>query len=362
MKQDQSLLTFLAYKAAGIVVGFFTWVACLFILLILLGSLAGSTDSSDVVENELAYHSGDRDSSNKILSIPINGLILGDKDELEGLGGLFSDLGVSYGYEIKEQLYEAAENDDIKGVILEINSPGGTIYGSQAISDGVKYYRDQTKKPVISFINGLAASGGYWAAAAGDSIVADYGTSIGSIGVITGPFKYYNGVTSENAGILGGGVVTQQGIETFYITAGEHKDLGNPYRKMSETEVRNLQQAVNNEYEGFVTHVASHRKIEANHIKNTIKALIYDPSSALQLKLIDQVANRETAYEHVAKGAHLPEGRYQVVREESPADFVETILKSQLLSFSASHQRQQICSVSSQILAYHGNVVDLCSP
>ena len=358
--QHPSFLKSLGFRAASIIVSFFTFVFCFFILLVLLGGLAGSTETTDTTKPNYEYHFGNEDSSNKVLSLPITGIILGDKTELDGLGEFLSDIGITYGYEVKKQLYDAAENDDIKGVILEINSPGGTIYGSQAIADGVAYYKSKTNKPVISFVSGVAASGGYWSAVAADRVIADHGTSVGSIGVITGPFKYFDTVVSENAGIFGAGILTQGGIETSFITAGQHKDMGNPYRKMTQDEVNNLQTAVNNEYDVFVKHVASRRSLTESEVKNTIKALIYDPTTAQQLKLIDQIANRETAYDAVAKAANVPLERYQVVKDKQEDGVVEALFKSQLLTFSNQVTQREICGVSAQVLAFHGNVLELC--
>jgi protease IV len=113
--------------------------------------------------------------------------------------------------------------DDLSlhGVVLEINSPGGAICGARAIADDVSYYRSKAKKPIYAHVEGLAA---YWAASAADKVIADYGSDIGSIGVIMGPFKYYNTVVNEDSGLFDGGVITQNGIESVSITAGKPKD------------------------------------------------------------------------------------------------------------------------------------------
>ena len=85
---------------------------------------------------------------------------------------------------MEDNIWQAAKEDSIKGVVLMVNSPGGTIFGSNAILDGVKEYKNETGKPVIAFVTGMAASGGYWASLGADEIIADSGSTIGSIGVI----------------------------------------------------------------------------------------------------------------------------------------------------------------------------------
>lgn len=77
--------------------------------------------------------------------------------------------------------------------MIGLDTPGGTVFGSQAITDAIDYFREQTDLPVYSDVIGMAASGGYWIAASTDTISAHLGTMIGSVGVIAGPFRTYNG-------------------------------------------------------------------------------------------------------------------------------------------------------------------------
>lgn len=296
---------------------------------------------------------------NSLLSIKVSGPITGSD---QGSLGPFADVSAS-GYYIKQQLQAAADDDSIKGVILEVSSPGGTIYGARAIADGVTYYKEHTGKPVYAYVEGLAASGGYWAIAPTDKIIADYGSDVGSIGVIMGPFQYYDGVIAEDGGLLGGGIVTQNGIESTYFTAGTSKDMGSPYRRLTPSEVQNLQQAVNNEYENFVAYVAEHRKISAETIKDTIGALAYDNKSALELKLIDNTGSRDAAYAELAKAAGI-EDDYQIVQEDYIPTFLETILFT-LTGKPNKHAQSQkqfdTCSLTRSTLAYHGDVTRLCN-
>lgn len=348
---------------AMITVSMTTFIFCMiaFFVLFLGGLIAiailGSKGENISVGTDYKYIAGNKESENKFLSIKVTGVILGDKSEqsnpFEAL-----NTGVVYGYEIKKELTDAANDKTLKGVILEVNSPGGTIFGSRAIADGVMYYKQKTGKPVITFVSGLAASGGYWASIASDIVVADYGSTIGSIGVLFGPFKYYDKVVSENGGILTGGVVTQNGIDTTYITAGKSKDIGNPYRQLTIDEIKILQRSVNDEYDNFVGYVSKRRHIPESTIRNQLGALIYDNKMAKENKLIDATMNRDQAYTFLANKAHISEGNYQIISRKNDTNFVDALLQSQLKTPAKSVSAY--CILSTITLAYHGDVSNLC--
>ncbi|MCC7076029.1 MAG: S49 family peptidase, partial [Acidimicrobiia bacterium] len=199
------------------------------------GAVAGGVPGTiSVGEATASFAAGREGSENIVLSVPVAGLILGQGD---GAGGGFFGGEVTYGYDVKAALEDAAEIDDVKGVVLDITSGGGTIYGSVAISDGVDRYREETDRPIISFVEGVAASGAYWAAASTDEILVDHGSSVGSIGVIYGPFQFFDRPVAFDGGLLGGGIVTQNGISVTYFTAGRGKDMGNPFRPLTDEEI-----------------------------------------------------------------------------------------------------------------------------
>ena len=264
---------------------------------------------------------GDESSATSILSIPINGIILTDSTADAGFFNFLQEGGATYGYDVKDELKRASKDPSIKAVMLEINSPGGTVSGANAIAEGVAYYRKATGHPVYSHITDLGASGAYWSAASTDYIVSELGSTVGSIGVIMGPFKYYNKVTAESD--FGGGVQTEDGIDYNYITAGQYKDTGSPYRKMSDDEQKHWQTAINNEYDVFVNYVSGRRNIPRDTIVNTIKALPYDNKRALELGLIDKEGSKEEAEYLLAEKAGLSD--YNVVQEEGSFGFFDNL-------------------------------------
>ncbi len=292
------------------------------LVVFIIGIAASSSQSFESAASEREYTTiyGDPDTRHTLLSIPIKGPIEGDQSS-EGYDSIFADPNVAYGYDLKSELIDAANSRDYDGVVLEIDSPGGTIFGSKAISDGVAYYKKTTKQPVFVHVQGLAASGAFWAAVSADKIIADSGTGIGSIGVIYGPFTYFDKPVALDGGLLGGGVITQNGIEQTYITAGEGKDAGNPFRRLTAKEQAVIQQGVNDSYEQFVSYVADRRKISSSVIQTDIGAHLYGEKQALTHGLIDEIGSREVAYHELALLAGVA-GRYHVVSShEASSDF-----------------------------------------
>ena len=264
---------------------------------------------ASTASEEYSYVAGNISSKNKILSIKIDGIIYSSRTENDPFDFLFP--GTIYGYTIKDILTSAASDPEIKGVILEIDSPGGTINGSRAIYDGVKYYKAKSGKPVLAFIEGMGASGAYMSAIAADYITADHGSLTGSIGVIMGPFKYYNKVISESDFV--GSVATENGIEYTYITGGEDKEFGSPYKPLSEKAKFVMQENVNTEYKNFVDLVTKDREIPYSEITDNIGALVYENTRAKELGLIDEVRNKHESYNQLAQLAGLTDNDFQIV-------------------------------------------------
>ncbi len=337
----------------------FTWnivLLCIvgtFIVLAILGAAMATSDPEATSAYAPIYGEGEQ----QLLSIRVQGVITGTDTAAPSF---FSSMDTqTAGYTVKDQLYAAAKDDLIEGVILEIDSPGGTIFGAHAIADGVEYYRSKTKKPVYAHISGTGASGAYWAAVSTDKVLVDYGSDVGSIGVILGPFQYYNKVLSENAGLLGGGVITENGIESTILTAGKSKDVGNPYRRLAPEEVAALQKTVNNEYDAFVAYVSQRRNIPGDSIRNQIGALTYDSRSALEQKLADKVANRHDAYDLLAEAARVKDN-YQVVQEQYLPGFVESLVSAVTRKPQPKVQGVNLCNLTRVSLAYHGDVTGWC--
>lgn len=307
----------------------------------------------------------------RLVAIPVTGIILGE-DRGAG-GGLFGAIDATYGYTIKAELEELADDPTVDGVILELDTPGGTIFGSQAIADGVAAYKEATGNPVIAYVGGISASGGMLAMAGADVIYADHGTLIGSIGVSLGPFQTFDGITAIDGGILGGGVTTEGGIEFEFITAGRSKDVGSPYRSMTAEERAVFQEGVDNAYADFVDHVAEGRGLSPAEIEGDLGALIFGEHQAVANGLIDGIANRDATYELAAEEAGLSDGEtWGVERLDGPEPgllglFAESTIgaddgRSDAAVTPGLGPTHPLCLGTRTVLAYHGDPVRLCTP
>ena len=329
--------------------------------LIVYGVAKGVTSISKSIESNIPenaknkasykYIAGNSASTNKILAIPIAGIILTSENPYDPFSFLLTN--VTYGYSVKTRLMKVANDPQVKGVVLEIDSPGGTITGAKAISDGVEYFRQKTGNPVVAHISGLGASGAYWVSASSNQIMADTGSLSGSIGVIIGPFKYYNKVLSEST--LTGSVTTEKGIESLNITAGTDKDFDDPYKKLSTSAQKILQAGIDNEYDIFVNYISSNRKIPADKIRDEIGAMVYGNKQALELGLIDSVGNRQDAYLKSSELAKLNKDDFQVVTDEG-IDFWSRLFK--VVSPTKLYNKATECPICGQMLFLFGNPED----
>ncbi len=318
----------------------------------IVAAILSTLDDGGGREFEFVY--GEERSTSRLLSIRISGVILGEEEESPA--GLFSDPNVTFGYEVKQQLIDAALDSSIRGVVLEFQTPGGTVFGSEAIADGIREYQQRTKKPVLAFVAGISASGGMWAMAPATRIVADHGSLIGSIGVRLGAFAYYDGLYAIDGGLLGGGVTTSNGIVIMSITAGRGKDVGSPFRPMTPEEIRVLQSGVDNTYAEFVAHVAKSRNISEASIRDQMGALIFDNTTAFNFGLIDGTADRQEAYTQLARLANLGGNDWQVVREKDNRGALVGLLTES----GAARAGASICFPQGMVLAYYGDPAALC--
>ncbi|MGE0085115.1 MAG: S49 family peptidase [Desulfococcaceae bacterium] len=316
-------------------------------------------------ETDYTYISGKKGSQNYLLSMSVEGLILGSPSY--DMGAAMDWMGVTYGYELQEALKDAAKDENVKGIFLHMQTPGGTIFGSMAISEGIKAFQAASGKPVLAYIEGLSASGGVMSMVSADAIYADYGSMIGSIGVIGGALTYFNKPTAIDGGLFSSGIVTQDGIEQTVISAGRGKDLGNPFRRATAEELQTLQQNIDREYQSFVRHVAANRKMDEKMIIEKMGAQIFDNESARKYGLIDGTLDRNDALAKLAELAKVGED-FQLVRvKKDPKRLWQELLLSfaqDIKPATVMHQtvQQDICrAVSGLPLVYHGNLDRLCT-
>ncbi|GBC61098.1 S49 family peptidase [Desulfonema ishimotonii] len=334
-----------------------------------LGGVMGKSGISDLSDtattSPYTYVSGDKESENLLLEISVEGLILGSPSR--EFSSPMNWGGVTYGYELQDLLKEAAKNESVKGILLHMQTPGGTIFGSMAISEGIEAYRNATQNPVVVYIEGLSASGGVMAMAGADAIYADYGSMIGSIGVIGGMLTYFDQPVATEGGLLGGGIQTRGGIEQTVISAGRSKDLGNPFRRATPEEIAVLQQGVDTEYDRFVRHVATHRNISENLIRETMGAQIFDNKTAHEYGLTDGTMSRDAVIKKLAEMAKTDKDFRLMQPKNGKKKFWEEVFSISQYGAdrTTAHRRavqRDICQAAARMpMVYHGDIRALCA-
>lgn len=193
--------------------------------------------------------------------------------------------------ETVKELQEFAEDDKIKAVVIRIDSPGGAVGPSQEIFEQVKSLKQ--KKKVIVSMGTVAASGGYYIACAADKIVANEGTITGSIGVIMEMFGLQK-------------LTEKLELEHRVIKSGAYKDVGDPFRDLTDSDKAYLQAITDDMYDQFVSAVAINRNIDRNKMSEIAEGRVYTGRQALQNGLVDVLGNVYKAIELARTEAGLP--------------------------------------------------------
>ncbi len=183
---------------------------------------------------------------------------------------------------ILTQLKEMRTNENVKAIVVRIDSPGGGVGPSQEIYDEVR--KTKQVKKVVASMGAIAASGGYYVAAAADHIVANAGTITGSISVI---MEFAN--LEE--------LLHKIGVGAFVIKSGEFKDVGSPLREMTADEKRLLQGFIENVHEQFVTAIVDGRNMPREKVEAIADGRILSGEQAKDLGLLDSIGNFEDAIE-----------------------------------------------------------------
>ncbi|MFH1972159.1 MAG: signal peptide peptidase SppA [archaeon] len=253
----------------------------------------------------------------KIAVIPVKGMIT-----LNGGNSLLQT--TTSGNEISEKIKEANEDPQIKAIVLEINSPGGTVQGSKVVADTLK----QVEKPVVSVITESGTSGAYWIASQTDLIVADELSYVGSISVL--------GSYLEFSGLMDDFNVTYRRLIT-----GEYKDLGTPLKEMTPEEEALIMERLNTVHEYFVNEVAQGRGMTNEEVSELANGLFYFGMQAKTLGLIDELGTKEDAINFAKQLAEIEDGTIKEYEEKE--SFFDAI--SKYTTYSSFYIGQGIGSV-----------------
>ena len=266
----------------------------LFLMLIILGAVI-ATGQAGRIYDEAVVREGPR--NDRIVLVNIEGVIQSQQAE-----------------NVYRQLKAAREDDTVRGLILRVNSPGGTISGSDRIYAELKRYQRETGQPVVAFMEGMAASGGYYASVACEKIVAEPTAITGSIGVVMSYFVFQELLESK------------LGVQPVFLTEGDKKDWPSSFRPPQQEELDYIQERLlTPAYERFISIVQEGRSgiLSASDVRRLADGSIYGAPKALEEKLIDEVGYLDDAIETAKSLTGLRAA--QVIEYHRPFSFMDVL-------------------------------------
>lgn len=216
------------------------------------------------------------DSKNKIAVLSYEGAI--------GDGQVYDDF--------MDQLDDVYDDDSVKGVIMQVNSPGGAVYNSEQIANKIKKIQKDKKIPVFTVMKTMAASGGYYISAPTDRIYASNETLTGSIGVIMSSTSFQ-------------GLFEKYGIKQQNITTGKMKDAGSAGKDMTDEQKKYFQDLINSSFDRFVKIVSQGRSMKEDEVRKLADGRVYDGAQAKNNGLVDKIGDLDLAIEDMKKDFKL---------------------------------------------------------
>ena len=234
----------------------------------------------------------------KLLVIPVRGF-LSDAPKKDLLRERASTV-----QEVVSQLRKAEKDQEIKALLLEINSPGGSITASDILYHEIMAFKERTNIKIVAVMMDVAASGGYYIALPADRIMAHPTTITGSVGVI-----FINPKVT--------GLMDKLGLGVEVNKSGTEKDIGSPFRPSTPEEQKIFQELTDKLGGRFLDLVAKHRRMDPKALADISTARIYLAEEALQLKLIDRIGYLNEAIAEAKALAGLPQEAKVVVYRRS---------------------------------------------
>jgi protease-4 len=232
---------------------------------------------------------------------------------------------------LREELKKAQEDPAVKALVVRINSPGGTVTASDIMFKELDMFKRRARIPVIAVMMDVAASGGYYVALAADTIVAHPTSVTGSIGVIM--------VTLNAEGLM-----QKLGLAAAAIKSGERKDMGSPFRALTDEERKIFQSVIDGLHGQFVGKVVESRKLPPETAKSLADGRVYTAQQALELKLIDRIGYMDDALQIARLAIGVDEAR--VIVYHRPSEYRATYYaRSEASSSSLDTTVAQLASV-----------------
>lgn len=206
------------------------------------------------------------------------------------------------------------EDEENKGIVLYVDTPGGSVFASDELYLKIKEYQTKTQRPVYASMQGTAASGGYYISAPCDKIFANRNCWTGSIGVTMGTF------------IDVSGLLEKLGVKTETITSGDNKAMGSNTEPMTKEQRAIFQGLIDEAYDQFVSIVAEGRNMSVENVKKLADGRIYTAKQAEANGLIDKVGTFEEAVADMKKGYNLGDCKLEHFESDPGEDFYDLLL------------------------------------
>ena len=222
------------------------------------------------------------------------------------------------------------EDSENKGIILYVDTPGGSVYAADELYFKIKEYQEKTKRPVYSSMQSMAASGGYYISAPCDKIIANRNCWTGSIGVTLGTIYDISGLLDK------------MGIKTQTITSGANKAMGGSTEPMTKEQKEIFQSMVDEAYEQFTGIVAQGRNMDVSKVKKLADGRIYTAKQAVENGLVDQIGTYQEAINDMKKEYKLDDCEVEEFK-----NYASTSLRDILGISSGLTQKQSIADADS---------------
>lgn len=259
----------------------------------------------------------------KIAIVYAEGAIVGGKGTIETIG---SD-------RFAEEFRELREDDDIKAIVLRVNSPGGSATASETILREILLTRKQ--KPVVVSMGNIAASGGYWIAAGASQIFAEENTITGSIGV----FGLLSNIQE---------IANNHGVTWDVVKTGRFADISSNVRPKTEEELAIYQKSVAKTYELFLRKVAKYRQLPKTKVHEIAQGRIWSGKEAARIGLVDRIGGLEAAIAYAAAEAKL--GQDWQIEEYPQQNRFETEIVERILNIDSLESTVKLDPITSEML------------
>jgi protease IV len=249
-------------------------------------------------------------SSDKILVISIDGPIM-DAEKKDFMG---NTLDTSITARVKEELDLARKDPQVRAVLLRIDSPGGSVTPCDVIYNEIVTFKKEKKIPVVVQMGSITASGGVYIAASADRIIASPTTVTGSIGVIAQLMSAKD-------------LLDKIGVKGETIKSGDKKDMGSPFRSLTEEERALFQDVINSMYERFLSVILEGRKnLDEKRLRSFADGRIFTAKKALEYGLIDSIGYTDDAIAQTEKLSYSAGAT--IVTYSRPGHYVPNIFSS----------------------------------